>query len=78
MKKIIIILSILLIGYYFIATFLCIILQSLNPVINPNYYNYYIRTSNLKEKFPNKNLWVWTGFLFDRDLQNSQENQGFP
>ena len=33
---------------------LCIILQSLNPVINPNYYNYYIQTSNLKEKFPNK------------------------
>ena len=40
--------------YYFIATILCIILQSLNPVINPNYYNYYIQTSNLKEKFPNK------------------------
>lgn len=53
-RVITIILSILLIGYYFIATFLCIILQSLNPVINPNYYNYYIRTSNLKEKFPNK------------------------
>ena len=53
-RVITIILSILLIGYYFIATFLCIILQSLNPVINPNYYNYYIQTSNLKEKFPNK------------------------
>lgn len=25
-----------------------------------------------KEKFPNKNLWVWTGFLFDRDLQNRE------
>lgn len=25
-----------------------------------------------KEKFPNKNLWVWTGFLFDRDLQNKE------
>lgn len=22
-----------------------------------------------KEKFPNKNLWVWSGFLFDRDLK---------
>ena len=53
-RAITIILSILLIGYYFIATILCIILQSLNPVINPNYYNYYIQTSNLKEKFPNK------------------------
>ena len=26
----------------------------------------------VKEKFPNKNLWVWTGFLFDRDLQNKE------
>lgn len=25
-----------------------------------------------KEKFPNKNLWVWTGFLFDKDLQNKE------
>ncbi len=25
-----------------------------------------------KEKFPNKNLWVWSGFLFDRDLQNKE------
>ncbi len=25
-----------------------------------------------KEKFPNKNLWVWTGFLLDRDLQNKE------
>lgn len=23
-----------------------------------------------KEKFPQKNLWVWTGFKFDRDLQD--------
>ncbi len=23
-----------------------------------------------KEKFPNKNLWIWTGFLFDRDLKD--------
>lgn len=23
-----------------------------------------------KEKYPNKNLWVWSGFLFDRDLKN--------
>ena len=21
-----------------------------------------------KEKYPNKNLWIWTGFLFDKDL----------
>ncbi len=23
-----------------------------------------------KEKFPNKNVWAWTGFLFDRDLKD--------
>ena len=23
-----------------------------------------------KEKFPNKNVWVWTGFLFDKDLKD--------
>lgn len=25
-----------------------------------------------KEKFPNKNLWIWSGFLFDRDLKNKE------
>ncbi len=25
-----------------------------------------------KEKFPQKNIWVWTGFLFDRDLQEKE------
>ena len=25
-----------------------------------------------KEKFPNKNIWAWSGFLFDRDLQNKE------
>ena len=25
-----------------------------------------------KEKFPNKNLWVWTGFLFDKDLKGKE------
>lgn len=25
-----------------------------------------------KEKFPNKNIWVWTGFLFDRDLKGNE------
>jgi len=25
-----------------------------------------------KEKFPNKNLWVWSGFLFDRDLKDKE------
>lgn len=25
-----------------------------------------------KEKFPNKNLWIWTGFLFDRDLKEKE------
>ena len=23
-----------------------------------------------KEKYPDKNLWVWTGFLFDKDLKD--------
>ncbi len=25
-----------------------------------------------KERFPNKTIWVWTGFLFDRDLQGKE------
>lgn len=25
-----------------------------------------------KEKFPNKNLWVWTGFSFDKDLKDKE------
>ena len=25
-----------------------------------------------KEKFPDKTLWVWTGFLFDKDLQGKE------
>ena len=25
-----------------------------------------------KEKYPNKNLWAWSGFLFDRDLKNKE------
>lgn len=25
-----------------------------------------------KEKFPDKNLWVWSGFLFDKDLQDKE------
>ena len=25
-----------------------------------------------KNKFPNKNLWVWSGFLFDRDLKDKE------
>lgn len=25
-----------------------------------------------KEKFPNKTLWIWTGFLFDRDLKDKE------
>ena len=33
-------------------------------------------TTNLakafKERFPNKSLWVWSGFLFDRDLKDKE------
>ena len=25
-----------------------------------------------KQAYPQKNLWVWSGFLFDRDLQNKE------
>ena len=25
-----------------------------------------------KEKFPNKNLWVWSGYLFDKDLKDKE------
>ena len=25
-----------------------------------------------KEKFPNKNLWMWTGFSFDKDLKDKE------
>lgn len=25
-----------------------------------------------KEKFPNKTIWSWTGFLFDKDLKNKE------
>jgi len=25
-----------------------------------------------KEKYPNKNLWVWSGFRFDKDLKNKE------
>lgn len=25
-----------------------------------------------KDKFKSKNLWIWTGFLFDRDLKNKE------
>lgn len=25
-----------------------------------------------KERFPKKNLWIWTGFLFDKDLKNKE------
>lgn len=25
-----------------------------------------------KEKFPEKNIWAWTGFLFDKDLKNKE------
>ena len=25
-----------------------------------------------KERYPDKNIWVWTGFLFDRDLKDKE------
>ena len=29
-------------------------------------------SKKFKEKFPNKNLWIWTGFLFDKDLKDKE------
>ena len=28
---------------------------------------------SFKEKYPNKTVWVWTGFLMDRDLLKSEK-----
>lgn len=28
-----------------------------------------------KEKFPNKNVWAWTGFNYDKDLKNKEVTQ---
>ena len=28
--------------------------------------------SAFKEKFPTKNIWVWSGFLFDKNLKNQE------
>lgn len=25
-----------------------------------------------KEKYPNKSIWVWSGFLYDRDLKDKE------
>lgn len=30
-----------------------------------------------KEKYPNKTVWAWTGFLFDRDLKNKPGIENF-
>ena len=27
---------------------------------------------SFKEKYPNKNIWIWSGFLFDRDLKDKE------
>lgn len=27
---------------------------------------------SFKEKFPNKNVWAWSGFLFDKDLKDKE------
>ena len=29
-----------------------------------------VLAKKFKEKYPEKNIWVWTGFLFDKDLKN--------
>ena len=49
-----IILSLLLVFYYFIALFVCVLLSATNPITDPKYYNYYVTGRKLKKVFPSK------------------------
>ncbi len=53
-KIISIIITSLLVLYYFIAMFFVIFIEVANPVINPKYYNQYISGSRLKKAFPSE------------------------
>ena len=39
---------------------------------NPNIEGTLEIAKAFKKKFPKKNLWVWTGFLFDKDLKDKE------
>ncbi len=53
-RTITIILSLILIFYYFVIMFLSIFLAAINPVTNPKYYNYYVKGEKLEKVFPSK------------------------
>lgn len=53
-RTITIILSLILIFYYFVILFLSIFLAAINPVTNPKYYNYYVKGEKLEKVFPSK------------------------
>lgn len=53
-RTITIILSLILIFYYFVILFLSIFLAAINPVTNPKYYNYYVKGEILENVFPSK------------------------
>lgn len=53
-RTITIILSLILIFYYFVIMFLSIFLAAINPVTNPKYYNYYVKGEKLENVFPSK------------------------
>lgn len=54
LKIISIIISLVLIFYYFIALFVCLLLSSTNPVTDSKYYNYYVTGERLEKVFPAK------------------------
>lgn len=54
LKIISIILSLLLIPYYFIALFVCMLLSAINPITDYKYYTYYVTDERLKKIFPTK------------------------
>lgn len=53
-KTISIIITSILIFYYFIAIFIVGCLEAFNPITNPKYYNLYVSNSRLKKAFPKK------------------------
>lgn len=53
-RTITIILSLILIFYYFVILFLSIFFAAINPVTNPKYYNYYVKGEILENVFPSK------------------------
>lgn len=53
-KLISIIISLFLVFYYLISSFVCVLLSATNPVTDPKYYNYYVTGKRLKNVFPSK------------------------